>query len=96
MITYEVKITVETAVVSSWLHWMKTVHVPDVIATGLVRSFQIMQSRDRSNEFTFHYHFDHQDDLDVYNKDYAPALKAHPQEKFPDKFKAERAIYDWI
>ena len=35
MIVYNVTINVDTDVATEWLHWMKTVHIPDVMSTGL-------------------------------------------------------------
>ncbi|MEM6764826.1 MAG: DUF4286 family protein [Bacteroidota bacterium] len=40
MITYQISITIQEEVEKEWISWMKTVHVPEVVATGLVVSFE--------------------------------------------------------
>lgn len=96
MLTYQVKITVDKAIEAEWLLWMKTEHVPDVIATGLIKSFQIMKPEESDGVYLFHYHFSNDSDYEEYQKNHAPALKAHVANKFPHGFEAERAILRWI
>ena len=96
MLTYQVKIRVQKSVEPEWLHWMKTEHVPDVIATGLVRSFQLLKPKSSEQVYVFHYHFGSPQDLERYQRDFAPALKDHPHQKFPNQFEAEREVFQWI
>ena len=35
MILYNVTVNIENAVADEWLQWMKEVHVPDVMRTGI-------------------------------------------------------------
>ncbi len=97
MITYQVKITVNQDIQADWLQWMKTVHVPDVIATGLIRSFQILKPQDgEARTYYFNYHFNSQEDFIRYQKEFSPALKEDVINRYPDQFKASRQIFDWI
>jgi len=96
MITYQVKIKVDESVEKKWLLWMKTEHVPDVIGTGLIRSFQILKSASEDQLYHFDYHFNSIEDYHHYRKEFAPKLKAHPLEKFPNQFTAERELWDWV
>ena len=96
MLTYQVKIKIEPAVEKEWLHWMKTIHVPDVIATGLIRSFQILKPSGENQLYLFHYHFNSVEDYHHYRAQFAPMLKAHPHKKFPNQFKVERDLLHWI
>lgn len=96
MLTYQVKIKVDKAIEGQWLQWMKSSHVPDVIGTGLIRSFQILKSTTESQLYHFHYHFNSLEDYRHYEKHYAPKLKAHPQEKFPNQFESERDLWNWV
>ncbi len=43
MIVYNVTVSVDAEVAEEWLHWMRTVHVPDVMATGLFLDHRIMR-----------------------------------------------------
>ena len=46
MLIYQVEITCLPEIEPEFLEWMRTRHVPDVIGTGLVKSFQVLKARD--------------------------------------------------
>jgi hypothetical protein len=92
MLIYQVKIIVSASIEEEWLQWMKTVHVPDMIATGLIRSFTILKPAEMEQVYLFHYYFDSDSDYEHYQKQYAPKLKEHPTKKYPNQFKAERSV----
>ena len=96
MITYQVKITIDPTVELEWLKWMKTVHVPDVIATGMIKSYQILKPDGSDQLYMFHYHFESYKDYEQYRVTYAPKLKAHPHKKYPDLFRVERGTFQWV
>ena len=96
MLTYQVKLRVQSSIESEWITWMKTHHVPDVISTGLVRSFHILKPSSEEHLYLFHYHFESTADYDTYQRDHAPNLKAHPAKEFPNQFSAERETFHWI
>jgi hypothetical protein len=96
MLTYQVKIKVEANIEAEWLQWMKTAHIPDMIATGLIQSFQIMKADSETCLYLFHYQFGSISDYQYYEQEFAPALKAHPVEKVPNQFTAEREVLHWV
>ena len=97
MITYQVKISVDARIEEDFIQWMKTQHVPDVIATGLIKSFQILQPQiGEEHCYYFHYHFTNQQDFDQYTKVFGPKLKADVLERYPNQFEAQRQVFDWI
>lgn len=97
MITYEVKISIDPNAESDWLNWMKTKHVPDVIATGLVRSFQILSPQGEDNTYHFHYHFENQADYDRYQQEFSTPLRDDHNQRYADKIQsASRQVYNWI
>jgi len=96
MITYQVKITIDPSVENEWLHWMKTVHVPDVIACGLVRTFQILKPTTTEHLYHFNYNFDSHGAFEKYKQEFAPELKEDVLLKYPNLFTSEREIFDWI
>lgn len=96
MFTYQVKITVDAGVEAEWLQWMKTVHVPDVMATGLIHSYQILKPEDSAHTYLFHYHFQDEQEYAAYQQQHAPRLKAHVLTKYPGQFKAERQLLHWM
>lgn len=97
MITYEVKVSIDPSQETEWLNWMKTAHVPDVIATGLVRSFQILKPQEElTHTYLFHYHFASQADFEAYQQNFGPQLRDDHHQKYGDKVEASRQIYQWI
>jgi len=42
MIVYNVTVKVDAAVVPQWLHWLRTEHGPEVVATGCFYTFQVL------------------------------------------------------
>lgn len=96
MITYEVKITVQADIEDEWLHWMRTVHVPDVIATGLLRSYQILKPQGTEHVYLFQYHFENEEDFHLYEKDHTERLRQDVKDRYDGKFTGERTVYEWI
>lgn len=96
MLTYEVKIKIDMEVEQEWFNWMKTKHVPDVLATGLMRSHRIWKPEGEENLYYFQYDFDQIEDFETYQREHAPSLKADPMKKFPDRFTASRQVYYWL
>ena len=95
MIIYEVKIKVDPSIESDFLEWMKKVHVPDVIGTGLIASFQILKSI-AHQETTYHYQYQFKtiEDYELYQKEHSQPLRADVKKHYPSGFSAERALYE--
>lgn len=94
MIIYEVHISIDEEVEEEWLNWMKTVHVPHVIATGLVQSYQILTTFfESSHLYLFQYYFDALEDYEQYQQKFSPSLREEVLEKYEGKFRSKRAIY---
>jgi antibiotic biosynthesis monooxygenase (ABM) superfamily enzyme len=96
MITYQVTITVNTEVETDFIKWMKRIHIPNLIATGLVKSYHILKTQTTSHTYAFQYHFDNQKALETYSEQFAPALKQEVIDEFPNQFTATREIFEWI
>jgi hypothetical protein len=43
MIVYNVTVKVDLAVAEDWLAWMKTEHIPEVLATGMFISYRMLR-----------------------------------------------------
>jgi hypothetical protein len=46
MILYNVTVSIDESVEKEWLQWMKEVHIPDVMNTGLFVSSKICRRRE--------------------------------------------------
>lgn len=99
MYIYNVTVTIEADILDEWLRWMKTVHVPDVMATGLFMENKICKLiTDDASETTYavQYTFRSMNDIEKYQKEFAPKLQQEHKEKFKDKFAAFRTILEII
>ncbi len=97
MIIYQVRLVLKPEIEEDWLYWMRAVHIPDVIATGLIRNYQFLKERD-SEELVYYakYHFDSIEDYKQYESEFAPQLKQDVIERYPDQFTASRKLFNQI
>lgn len=96
MFIYNVTVTVDKDIRQEWLEWMKGVHIPDVMRTGLFTESKICRLLTDEDEYTFavQYTFKSMNDLDQYRKDFAPKLQKEHSDKFKDKFAAFRTVLE--
>lgn len=101
MILYNVTLLVEEEICSDWLNWMKTEHLPEVMATGKFVSFSMYKIRnhepdDKSHNYSVQYLANSIADYEDYASHYAPALKQKTLERYGDKIIAFRTILDKV
>ena len=101
MIIYNVTVNVEDEVHEEWLQWMKEVHVPQVMNTqcfshNYFTRILSTQSDETGHTYAIQYHCDNKEDLDRYQKDFAPDLQAEHAKKYEGKFVAFRTLLEKI
>ena len=99
MVLYSVTINVADEVHAEWLHWMRTVHVPDVMNTGCFVTNKIMKLKDPvqdGNTYSFQYFAESDEILADYLANHAPSLRADVDRLFANKYLAFRTILDVI
>ena len=97
MLIYQVKIEVDPGIEDEWQQYMKRIHVPDVLATGLIVTHQIWKISDSEiPTYCYNYFFKDKSSYEQYNRDFASALRADPIKKFKNKFKASRQFFDLV
>jgi len=98
MYIYNVTVTIEEEIHSDWLTWMKEVHIPDVMRTGLFVENKICKliSQEMETTYAIQYTFHDMNDLKKYQKEFAPKLQQDHKEKFKDKFAAFRTVLEII
>lgn len=100
MVQYNVTINIDPDFVEEFLIWMKDKHVPDVMKTGIFKSYKIAQliapvdPEQEGTVFTFQYFCDDMNDYFRYEKEFAPALRADVTEKYGNKIVAFRSIME--
>lgn len=96
---YNVTINVDDDVREEWLHWMRTVHIPDVMATGCFtewRLCRLLMEEEKGTTYAIQYTAASMEDFERYQKLYAPELQRQHTEKFKDKFVAFRTLLEQL
>ena len=98
---YNVTLSVEEEILEEWLEWMKSEHLPEVMATGKFVSnamYRIFnhEASDKSNNYSVQYLANTMHDYDDYVKNYGPALRQKTIERFGDKVLAFRTLLEKV
>lgn len=95
MILYNVTINIDHDVHDEWLKWMKEVHIPDVMNTGLFvenKICRIYAEEDGGKSYSIQYFAKNWDDYNRYQNEFAPQLQEEHITKYQGKFAAFRTI----
>lgn len=100
MILYNVTINVEDSVHDDWLHWMKHVHIPDVLATGLFiesRFLRVLSTeKGEGHTYSVQYFLDSMVHYEIYVREHAPRLQQETISRYRDKFVAFRTLLETV
>jgi hypothetical protein len=100
MLLYNVTITIDLDIHTEWLEWMRRVHIPEVMATGVFRSYRLSRlighEHTDSEIYTIQYLAPDITSLRRYQDTFAPALQAAHTAKFEGRFGAFRTIMEVI
>lgn len=99
MIIYNVTVNVDDSIHDEWLAWMKQVHIPDVMKTGIFHDYRlckVLSDEDTGRTYSFQYSCESMEKYERYISDFAPALRQTVSEKFGDKFIAFRTLLEVI
>ncbi|MEM7102465.1 MAG: DUF4286 family protein [Bacteroidota bacterium] len=98
MILYNVTIKLDDAIKADWLEWMQSVHIPDVMATGLFKEYKLSRLIGDEDEygttFAIQYLCGSMDDFETYQASHAAALQADHTERYKGKFGAFRTLLE--
>lgn len=101
MILYNVTVNVSPQVVQDWLHWMKTVHIPEVMDTGCFEEHKFLRLLNESPDvegttFAVQYFAATQTKLDHYLNEHAALLRQKHLERYQDQALAFRTLLEEI
>ena len=95
MIIYNVTVNVENEIKEEWLHWMKTIHIPEVMDTGhFVESkiCKVLVNEEQGTTFSVQYTCKNMDEYSTYKQNHAPRLQKDHTEKYGSKCVAFRTL----
>ena len=99
MILYNVTVNIDHDVHDEWLAWMKEVHIPDVMNTGLFiesRICRIHAEEQGGKSYSFQYLAKSLDDYERYQNEFAPKLQQEHTKRYEGKFVAFRTILEVV
>jgi len=99
MILYNVTCLVDDHIKEEWLSWMRSEHLPEVMATGKFISFRMFQidphdKDDTGTSYSIQYTAESRQDYLDYSENFGPALKSKTVKKYGDKVMAFRTIME--
>ncbi len=101
MIIYSVTVIIKLGIESSWLNWMKTEHINNVMATGyfkecVIQKLVIPEGSQGEVTYLVNYSLNELESYEKYAKNEASRLQNEHSDKFPGNFKVSRAVYEII
>lgn len=95
MILYNVTVSIDPGVHQEWLEWMRTTHIPDVMATGCFiesRISRVHGEEEGGMTFAISYVSPSEEKMDEYQREHAPRLQADHSSRFQGRFAAFRTL----
>ena len=99
MILYNVTISIDTNVEEQWLQWMKEVHIPDVMNTGLFidnKICRIHAEEEGGKSYSIQYLAKSWNEYNQYKDTFSQKLQQEHTLKFSGKFAAFRTILEVV
>jgi hypothetical protein len=97
MIIYNVTLSVDEPVHREWLEWMKKVHIPDVMATGLFldsRIVRVLGEEEGGVTYAVQYTCADMATYERYKAEHAPRLQAETQKHYGGRIAAFRTLLE--
>jgi len=100
MLLYNVTIGIDKDVEQEWLQWMKQVHMPDVMRTGMFvdsKIFKVLHDQeDGTSSYSVQYFSPTLDHVVQYLEVYAPVLVEQHRQRYLNKHVAFRTLLEEV
>jgi len=100
VVIYNVTIKVAHGIATDWVKWMKEVHIPDLLSTGLFNDSRLCRLLDHEEEdgvtYVAQYFCDNEHQYRSYLELHAPEMRERAVKMFGDKFIAMRTAMEAI
>jgi hypothetical protein len=101
MIIYNVTCNIPESIEEEWVHWMKHVHIPEVIATEKFTGFKMLKlltvvADNEGVNYAVQYFCSSLEDYNEYAEKYAPALKDKTFRKYGEQVLAFRTLLEEV
>lgn len=100
MILYNITMNVDLRIEREFLRWMKDVHVPDVMATGLPVTSNVLklltEIDNGGTTYTFQYWFQTMEDFVTYQSLHQPLLQQQVADRYADRYASFRTLLEEV
>ncbi len=99
MYIYNVTLNIDDSVQEVWKKWMKEIHIPEVLATGMFvsnRFCRVMVDEESGTTYSIQYLVKDLESYKLYQQLYAPKLQKEHNAKFKGKFVAFRTLLELL
>lgn len=100
MFIYNVTTKVDWSISKEWQTWMATVHIPEVMDSGLFVEYRLVKLLEIDEKegptFAIQYYLRNKADYDQYIAEFAPGLRQKTIEKWGEKFISFRTLMEVI
>lgn len=89
MLVYNITYAVSHEIHEAWMTWMKGIHIPEIMSTGLFSSFKMLRLLEVDEEegltFAVQFHAEKEEHYRKYIAEHAPALRLHATRQWGDQ-----------
>ena len=100
MILYNITINVTSDIEQDFISWMKSTHIPEVLATGMFiehRFYRLLhESEDGSINYSIQFFTETMEKMMEYERNHAPTLRTKTRERYQDKAVSFRSLLETI
>lgn len=99
MIVYNVTVNIDHDAHDAWMLWMRTIHIPEVMATGLFvesRMFRILAEDEGGITYAIQYTAPDMAAYERYRDLHAPRLQEAARQEFGGRFVAFRTLLEHV
>ena len=100
MILYNITINIDHACHDEWLDWMKSKHIPDLMATGFFVSNRILRLLNEEDNggttYAFQYLLQSREDLRRYERDHGARFQAEHQQRYRDRHVSFQTVLEVV
>ena len=100
MLIYNVTVSINKTIEADWVQWMKEIHIPNVLNTGMFTGHQfykVLSHDDPStSSFCTMYFTPVLDNFEKYLNDFAPALRQEVDQRYAGQYAAFRTLLEEV
>jgi hypothetical protein len=101
MILYNVTVNIENDICEDWLQWMVNKHIPDVMNTGIFKSYKLLrllneEEGNTGTTFAVQYFCENIQAYNTYKNEFATKLQKEYNLRYQGKFVAFRTLLEVV